>query len=437
MEVKIKKLDEKKLYGIGYLNERKNSKIFVPKSLPDEIVEIDFIKRKGKNLGRIKNIESASKDRIEPKCQHYNSCGGCSLQHINYEKQFEIKKGLMRNIFGFEINGIKAINQFKYRNRMDFIVKKVDHEIRLGLREPGLYYSFVSIDECLLMNEKCSQAFQAVNNKIKSLDVSVYDLDEHKGCLRYVVVQGTSINNLVSVLVSEDCDEKEIDMVKSLANDEKIDNFVINYTSSLSDISQDERFVVVKGNEFLEEEFLNKKFKYPFNGFFQRNPKQFEVLVEKIREIVKENIKDAKNRRLLDLFSGTGLFSVCLSDLFKETNGFELNENMVKVAKENAFQNKSDAKFFVKDLYKDKVEINQKDIILFDPPRAGLGKRMIKAILKNKPETIIYVSCNPRSQKSDFELLKSEYEIISAFWVDMFPQTSHIESVLILNRRTN
>lgn len=437
MKVEIKEIDSKKLYGVTVAsNKSKNRKLLVPKTLPHEIVEIEITRVGKKTTGRAIQFYKTSSERIKPKCSHYQFCGGCSLQHLSYDKQWKLKQKKMKEVFDFEINGIKSEIQFHYRNRMDFIAKKGNsNEILLGLREIGRYDSFVNIKKCELMNSESARAFKAISDRIKDLDVSVYDFKKRIGCLRYVVVQGTDKMNLISLLVSEDCNKSEIEKLKTLSDCNKIDKIILNYTDSLSDISQDEKFEVIKGNTFLEQTFLGYSFKYPFNGFFQRNPVGFELLVKKIREIIKKEVNNPSERVLLDLFSGVGLFSISLADLFKEVKGFELNTKMVKAAEENSLINKVDAKFSAVDLYKEEIEISPRDVVVFDPPRAGLGKKMIKSMLKNKPEFIIYVSCNPQSQKSDFDLLKQEYNVKEAFWVDMFPQTAHIESVLILNRR--
>ncbi|MDN5327849.1 MAG: tRNA (uracil-5-)-methyltransferase [Candidatus Woesearchaeota archaeon] len=438
MKVKIKGLDLKKMYGFTFLNERKKRKILIPKTLENEVVEIKLIRKGKKRIAKVLEFYETSKKRIKPKCKHFELCGGCALQHLCYEEQFSLKQQVTNNIFGFEIPGIRANKIFGYRNRMDFIVKKENDKIALGLREPLDYDSFVKISDCKLMNEESFKAFKAVNENLKNLDVSVYNQEKREGCLRYVVVQGTNKTNLVSLLVNENCNEKELEKLKQLSKDERIKNLVINYTNSLSDISQDARFEVVKGNHFLEQRFLDYIFKYPFNGFFQRNPEQFEVLVLKIKEMIKKHIPNHNERNLFDLFSGVGLFSISLSDLFKEVQGYELSKEMVELAKENALNNNLNikkAKFNQLDLYKTELEIMDKDVVIFDPPRAGLGKKMIKTILKNKPEYVIYVSCNPRSQMADFNIIKENYDLKDAFWVDMFPQTAHMESVLILNRR--
>lgn len=363
-EVTITDLDHQGR-GIGRINSKI---IFIPNTIPGEIVEVKITKDKKKFMeGKVVRFLKKSNDRIENKCPYYPRCGGCQLLHMPYLKQLDYKQNKIKNIlnrYGLEKVTLKNIvaspNPLHYRNKAAF--QNENH--RLGYFEEESYH-FIPIDNCLLLDER-------INENIKNLPTN----------------QG-------KVIVRSN--QKEI----TYEEEKKVIHTIVDF-----------------------------KFIVSLPSFFQINDSVTPLLYGK----VKEYLNPTKEDIILDLYCGTGTIGIFVSSSVKKVIGIEKCEEAVLDAKENAkINNISNIEFICGDagVETKKLKENPTSIII-DPPRSGLNKETIDIILSLEPEKIVYVSCDPMTLVRDLNILKEKYEIKEITPFDMFPNTYHVENVVLL-----
>jgi len=399
MTVKIERLDDFGR-GIGYVNGKI---VFIENALPDELVECKIINDK-KNYYEAKliNIISKSPRRIIPKCKYFDICGGCQLQHLNYDdstlyKKEKINDLFKRNeLFDGNIKFIKNENDFYYRNKIE--LKVVNGQI-------GFYQSkshdLVEIDECLI-TKSC------INNVIN--DVKKLNLKNASITIR------SNFNDEVLIIINSG------------------DNIDINYTDLVG--NNKIAGIMVNGKTVYNESFLIENindmyFKVSYNSFFQVN----HYICSKLFEIIADNID--KNSIVADLYCGVGTLSIVASKKALKVYGVEIVENAILNAIENSKINKVNNTYFMvgnvnKILPKIKDNI---DTIIIDPPRSGLDDKTRDTIIKMLPSKIIYTSCNPQTLLRDLKILKDFYEIKEVYALDMFSYTYHVETVCILEKK--
>ncbi len=333
-------------------------------------------------------------------CKYFGKCGGCKFQD-EYETQIKRKKSFLENLFNTEIK-IKTGNQWHYRNRMDFVYAFG----KLGLREKGTWKWVVDIDSCPIASEVINKELKKVRERIID-KIESYNFIHHKGYLRYVVIRSGEFtgdvltNFVVAKKETFDYDGKHV--------------FSLNNT--MSDTSYGEAFTELK---FLTEKFGNITYFIHPNAFFQTNPKMaFEMYKE---------IKKFAEGRVLDLFAGIGSIGIFISDSVKEVHAIENNPNSLISAKKTMDYNDiKNVNFEIGDARK--ANVDNFDTVIIDPPRGGCGKKLMKKI--NGIKRVIYLSCNPKTQREDIEFLK-DYEVIHQVAFDAFPNTPHVENLLVL-----
>lgn len=391
--IEILKLDHQGR-GIGKLN---NKIVFVPNTLPGEIIEIEIIQEKKNYIeGKVKKYIKTSKKRIKPPCPYYNLCGGCNLMHMNYQDQLEYKQQKIENIIhkytsqNIKINKIiPSSNIYNYRNKITLHIKD-----KIGLYEDNSN-NIIEIEKCLLADNK--------------------------------------INNILQELKSKELQEDEI-VIRSSYNDSLI--YYQNKNNLLNNIKCPNiinKSILIKGNNYIIEKLKDYKFIISPTSFFQVNTRQTINLYEKIKELAHLN----KNNIILDLYCGTGTIGLYLSKECKEILGVELNEDAIKDANKNKkLNNINNAKFIVGDAKQIIKKLNYKpDIIIVDPPRSGLFKGMINDLIKFKANKIIYVSCNPLTLSRDLKELINPYKIEQIQPLDLFPNTYHVECICLLTKQ--
>lgn len=381
--------------GIGYSNEKI---IFVDGCLPGEIVNCEIIEEhKNYNVAKLINIEKKSKKRIVPKCTYHNICGGCNLQCLKYEDTINYKYNKINQLFkrnelyDKEIKVIKNRNEYNYRNKIELKIK--DNKI-------GFYqnktHDLVEIDKCLITRE-------CINNVIKYLNIKNGN-----------VTIRCNYNDELLLIV--DTNEKFI--YEDIIKNNKVIGIVLNGKT-------------IYGENYFVEMINDLYFKVSYNSFFQIN----EYICSKLFEIIKNNIDDGAI--VLDLFCGVGTLSIVESLKAKKVYGIEIVENAILDAIKNSKINKRDNLYFMcGDATKLISKIKDKvDIVVVDPPRSGLTKKIVDTILNNKIKKMIYVSCNPQTLIRDLKLLNDNYEIKEVITLDMFSYTYHVETVCILQRK--
>ncbi|MDI6731228.1 MAG: 23S rRNA (uracil(1939)-C(5))-methyltransferase RlmD [Candidatus Margulisbacteria bacterium] len=364
-------------------------------------------------------------------CQHFGACGGCTLQNVDYPLQLQQKAQTIASLFNLSPSStplspyppipLPSPETFFYRNRMDFAFGP---NYSIGLKDKK--NNIINIEKCLLMSDKCN----AVLNRLRYF-IQYKKLKNYKdGLLRHVVIrEGKNIDNCIINLLTSD---KGVFPLEELW--EKTKDLVNGVIWSVNLSAADRSYGDIKqffGQDYLMESLNGLKFKIPAQSFFQTNTKQAEVLIQVVQEFAGLSGQET----VLDLYSGTGSIGLSLAHKAKEVIGIEENQPAAQLSLENAklnnIANYSALAGKVEDLL-DKM--NEKDdLIVLDPPRPGVSKKVITKIGRARPAKVIYVSCNPESQKHDIDKLREwGYGIEKIQPLDMFPYTPHIENVVLL-----
>jgi len=398
-EVKIERLDHFGR-GIGYINDKI---VFIPNALPDEIVEIEITKEKKNFLeGKIIEFKNKSNKRCNSKCPYFLECGGCNLLHMSYDDTISYKKGKIKSILkkfniNYEnINVVKNPNPYNYRNKIE--LKIVDGKVGYYKSET---HSLVQIDECLMASD-------AINNFIK--DISYLNLINATVTIRCNY-------NAELIIVIETKDNMLID-TKYLASNHKIVGIVFNNK-------------VMYGEPYFMELINKRLFRVSYDAFFQINP----YVTSEMFKLLENNIDDSSI--VMDLYAGVGTLGIIASRKAKKVYSVEIVENAIKDGLVNAKMNKiNNIYFMLGDVAKTITMIKDDiDTIIVDPPRRGLGDNTINFMLNEKPNKIIYISCDPMTLGRDLNKLLDNYIIREFNIMDMFSFTYHVESMVVLERK--
>lgn len=402
MEVVIEKMNHQAM-GIAKINGKV---VFVPKVIIGDIVDIDIVKeRKKYSIGRVNKIIKKSAKRVDVLCPYYDICGGCSISAYTYQDELEYKVNnvidiFKRNEIDIKPNIIKSDNRYGYRNK---ITLQVSNGI-IGLYEEDSN-KIVDIDKCLLVSDKLNEIIDIIKKNINVNKCSkIVIRDTYYGIM--IIFYG-SVNNE--------------EVIKYLDN-----RVVCIYT-------YDNKYKCIYGEKYLYEMIGEYKYRISPDSFFQVNSGTVNRLYNKVVEYA---IEDEKKDNLVDLYCGTGTIGIYLSKYFNSIIGIELNKQAVEDAKENAKINDvNNIEFYAGDVGKIINDQIKADVIVVDPPRSGLDKRTKDILLKIKANKIVYVSCNPLTLARDIKELESGYDLGDITLVDMFPNTHHVESVILLQRK--
>ena len=397
--IKIEKLDH---YGRG-ITKLDNKTVFVENALPNEIVEINIFKEK-KNYSEanvLKYIQKAN-NRIDPKCPYYNYCGGCNIMHLSYEEQLKFKQNKIENIIKKYLNEEIKINNIVASDKIEFYRNKVTFQVQEKI---GFYkdksYDIINIDNCIISNK-------LINGSIKYL--KMLNLKEVNK-----IICRTGLNELMIIIETQN---KNLDIapLKEIANSIYL--------------KIDDKYIHIFGNKNIYEKLGNYKFNISPDSFFQVNIDTCLKLYNKVKDYI------GYNKNVIDLYCGTGTIGIFVSEN-NNVIGIEVNEYAVKDAIDNKkLNNIKNIDFICGDSGKKLKDLNFKpDTIIVDPPRNGLNKETINNILKFDSKEIIYVSCDPMTLVRDLGILKEYYDIREITPFDMFPNTHHIETVILLSRK--
>jgi len=387
-------------YGIIRIDNRV---VFVKNVIPGDVVDIEIIKNyKNYSLGEVVNYVEQSSEHNDVKCKYYDLCGGCQISHIKPKSQLGFKRDKIVNIFKkylkFDIKPeIISVNKYCYRNKVVFHVE--DNEI--GFYEEGTN-NLIPINKCLLLDDRINELIELF-----------YKLD-----LTYVekiMVRTTSKEVMVVFYGYID----KVDVLK-----DKVDSIIlINIKEKL-----------LYGKSYIKEEINGLKFIISYDSFFQVNTEAMIKLYDKVVEYADLTKDDS----VLDLYCGTGTIGIYLSKYCKDVLGIEIVDNAIKDANINKeLNNIENISFVCGDVGRLINNDYKQDVLIVDPPRSGLDKKTRKVILDNEYKRIVYVSCDPMTLVRDLSELSVKYDIKKVCLVDMFPQTYHVESVVLLEHKDN
>lgn len=435
--------------------------IFINNVVPGDVVDVQtFKKRKKFYEASVTNIHRFSDHRIEPSCEYFGSCGGCKWQNMEYSKQLFYKEKEVKNnlekigkIKVKELLPIKgAKKKYFYRNKMEFSFsnsrwlsyeeiqsqQQIKERNALGFHIPGMWDKILDINKCWLQEDPSNE----IRNKIKEFatknNFPFFDPKKQKGVLRTLMIRISNIGQIMVIVQFYSATKRQINdilnFIKTSFPEVNSLQYVIN--SKSNDTIYDQDVICFYGNDYIQEEMEGLKFRINAKSFYQTNSDQAYELYKIIRDFA--NL--GGNELVYDLYTGTGTIAQFISKKAKKVIGVESVEDAIVAAKQNATINKiKNVEFFVGDMKSvfnnDFIKKNgTPEVIITDPPRDGMHKDVIKQILKIVPEKIVYVSCNSATQARDLEILSSKYEIIKSQAIDMFPQTHHVENVVLLKK---
>ena len=421
--------------------------VLISNAIPGDIVKAKILKRKRSFAeAEVFEIIRESEKRTSPRCSHFGFCGGCVLQNLKYEHQLEYKTKQVRDslvhIGGFtdvEVSPIIGSEKlYFYRNKMEFSFDKNEQgELILGLHPRGRYDQVFDLKECFLQSEPCNRIIAWIRGFFREKKLYTYDLKKHEGFLRYLTIrEGKNTSEVMVNLVTNKGDfAYQEEFAKGLTERfPQITSVVRNINPRLATIAVGEEEVLLSGKNFITEKVGDFNFDLSANSFFQTNSYQVEKLYDVVRGFC--DLKGSEN--VLDLYCGTGTISIFLSPQAKKVIGVESLAQSVEDAQRNASKNNvSNCEFLcgeAKKVLSELITRGEKfDIVVVDPPRAGLHPDVVSYLSDIKIDKLIYVSCNPATLARDLKLFcERDYKIDQVQPVDMFPHTPHIETVVKL-----
>jgi 23S rRNA (uracil1939-C5)-methyltransferase len=430
--------------------------VFVDQAVPMDRVAARIVKIKRQYAeARIETIIEPSPFRVNAPCVYSGFCGGCKWQHLNYDKQLEYKQqhvkdaieriGLIRDVLVHPT--IPSDKLFEYRNKMEFScsdrrwllpdemdMPDADRGFALGLHVPGTFYKVIDTRECLLQPMLGNRILDDVRKFIRTSGEPVYGLRSHEGFWRFVMLRHSEANdqwmvNLITAREDRKILQRLADQLVSAYP--QIVSVVNNITARKAGIAVGEYEILLSGVDNIKDRINTFEFEISANSFFQTNTLGARRLYETVLRYADLTGKET----VVDLYSGTGAIAIFISDSAKTVTGMEIAETAIKDAENNCRINGiSNCRFILGDINKGIAEFTvAADVMIVDPPRAGMHKDVVRRILETAPKRMIYVSCNPATMARDFSLLKEQYQVLEVQPVDMFPHTYHIESVAKLS----
>ncbi len=443
--------------------EGKKFVVFVNGSYPGDKVKAQ-IRRKKRSYAEavVEEVIIPSEDRVEAKCSYFGTCGGCKQQNLKYSVQLKYKEDQVRDTFerlggfeNFEMEPIVASEKvFFYRNKMEFSFANKrwltkdeigseaeipNRNFALGLHIPRIFDKVLDLNECFLQSEESNSIMNFTREFFKSKNATIFSTKTHEGYLRHLVIkQASNTDNLMVNLVTSSQNDEWIKeySAKLLEEVPNITTIVNNINTKKSQTAYGDFEINYFGDGFIYDTIGDFKFRISANSFFQTNTTQAANLYK----IALDYAELKGDEVVYDLYSGAGTISIYVSKYSKEVYAFEAMDSAVKDAKNNNRLNEiTNVTHLQADLNRSFLPIVEHklvptpDVILLDPPRAGMNPKTVKDLIKLDAQKIVYVSCNPTTQARDIKLLaEAGYKLIKMQPVDMFPHTYHIENVALL-----
>lgn len=439
--------------------------IFVPYVVPGDVVDLQ-VKRKKNHYAEAVAVKFHEKSplRTEPFCSHFRVCGGCKWQCLSYEEQLKYKqKQVFDNLTRIgkvelpEFRPILGSEKTRfYRNKLEFTFSnkrwlteeevkqdvKYDQMNAVGFHIPGAFDKVLAIDKCWLQDDISNQIRNAVRDYAYAHNFPFFDLRTQEGLLRNIMIRTSSTGELMVVLqckVTDDEGRRKMEEILQFMADSfpQITSLMYVINNKCNDTIGDLDVEVFKGNDHIFEEMEGLRFKVGPKSFYQTNSEQAYNLYKVAREFAGLT----GNELVYDLYTGTGTIANFVARQARKVVGIEYVPEAIEDAKVNSALNGIDNTLFYAGDMKDILtndfiaEHGRPDVIITDPPRAGMHNDVIDVILAAEPKRIVYVSCNPATQARDLQLLDGKYKVTAVQPVDMFPHTHHVENVVQLERR--
>lgn len=436
--------------------------VFVPFGAPGDIADVKLDKKKKSYAeGHIVNLVKPSEIRQEPKCEHFGTCGGCRWQHLPYEFQLKCKQqqvsDALTRIAKIEIPEITPIlgskNIWEYRNKMEYTFSNkcwlTYEQMKSGEEFPdrdaagfhisGAFDKVLDIKKCHLQDDLGNQLRIFIKQFGKDNGYSFYDLRAQQGLLRTLMIRIASTGEIMAVIVFGENDESKIKSLLEAVKDKfpQITSLLYVVNLKVNDTISDQNIITYSGKEFIEEEMEGLRFRVGPKSFYQTNSLQAYELYKVARNFAELT----GNELVYDLYTGTGTIANFVARQASKVIGIEYVPEAIEDAKINSNINNINNTLFyagdMKDVLTDDFisEHGRPDVMIVDPPRAGMHDDVVKVILNASPHRIVYVSCNPATQARDLALLDAKYKVEAIQPVDMFPHTHHVENVVKLTLR--
>jgi 23S rRNA (uracil1939-C5)-methyltransferase len=435
--------------------------LFVEKAIPGDVADVQVYRSK-KNFGEAKilALKKASEYRVTPFCEHFGTCGGCKWQHMTYDAQLQFKQksvsDALSRLAKIEVGDMLPIVPSPadryYRNKLEFTFSNkrwlYDGESRddeklnmnaLGFHIPGRFDKILDVQHCYLQADPSNQIRNRIDEFAKREGYTYYDLRAHTGALRNLIIRTSSTGELMVIVVFAFADQDEVDRMMGFVEKEfpEITSLLYILNEKKNDTIFDQEVIAWKGPEYIHEEMNGIKFRIGPKSFYQTN----SIQALRLYEITRDFAGFKGDELVYDLYTGAGTIANFVAGHVREVVGVEYVPSAIEDAKINsAINNITNTKFYAGDM-KDVLsaefvaEHGKPDVIITDPPRAGMHPDVVARLIEIEAGKIIYVSCNAATQARDLLVLKEKYDTVKIQPVDMFPHTQHVENVVLLALR--
>ena len=433
--------------------------IFVQGGVPGDICDITVFKRRKKYWeARIEKIHTYSEKRTEPKCEHFGTCGGCKWQNMKYESQLSFKQNEVLNnlkrIGGIDLPNHQEIigskNEYFYRNKMEYTFSNkrwltieeiqsqedIKDKDACGFHVPGMFDKVINLNNCYLQQEPSNAIRLSVKKFADKNNLTYFDIRHHKGLLRNLMIRTSSTNDIMVLVQFYENDNKNINLIMEYIKTTfpEITSLMYIINQKANNSMYDQEVTCYNGQDHIIEEMDGLYFKIGAKSFFQTNSEQAKVLYRKTKELANITSDDL----VYDLYTGTGTIAQYVANSAKKVVGIDSVDEGIKAAYLNAERNNiHNCTFYtgdMKEIFTDEFisKNGTPDVIITDPPRDGMHKKVVEQILKISAKRIVYVSCNSATQARDLALMNEKYKVSHIQPVDMFPQTHHVENIVVL-----
>jgi 23S rRNA (uracil1939-C5)-methyltransferase len=432
--------------------------LFVEKAVPGDIADV-LVYRSKKNFGegRIMNLQRPSEHRTQPFCEHFGTCGGCKWQHMTYAAQLQFKQksvaDALSRLAKVDVSGILPIvpspEDRYYRNKLEFTFSNkrwlMDGENRtdevmdmnaLGFHIPGRFDKILDVHHCYLQADPSNAIRNSIDEFAKREGYSYYDLKAHAGALRNLIIRTSSTGELMVIVVFAYATQEEIDKLMAFVASTflQITSLLYIVNQKKNDTIFDQEVTAYRGPEYIHEQMDGTKFRIGAKSFYQTN----SIQAKKLYEITRDFAGFSGDELVYDLYTGAGTIANFIAGRVREVVGVEYVPDAIEDAKINSnINNITNTKFYAGDM-KDVLvpdfiaEHGKPDVVITDPPRAGMHPDVVNRLMEIEAPKIVYVSCNAATQARDLLVLKEKYDVAKIQPVDMFPHTQHVENVVLL-----
>ncbi len=432
--------------------------VFIEKAIPGDIVDATIYRKKKKFAeAKITTLIKPSIDRVDPFCEHFGVCGGCKWQHMNYDAQLKYKQksvlDALQRLAGLDVAHAEEIlpsaEDKYYRNKLEYTfsnkrwLTSMDGEVNdemdmdaLGFHVPLRFDKILEINHCYLQADPSNDLRNLISVFAKENEISFYDLRAHEGALRNLVIRTSSTGELMVIVIFAYPEEGQVDLMMEFVKNKfpQITSLLYIINQKKNDTFSDQEVLLYNGRGFIYEEMEGLKFRIGPKSFYQTNSVQAYELYKITRDFA-----DLKGDELVyDLYTGTGTIANFIAKKARKVIGVEYVPTAIEDAKVNSQINGIENTVFYAGDMKDVLNANfvkengKPDVIITDPPRAGMHPDVVERLMEMEADKIVYVSCNAATQARDLIRLKEKYDLLRIKPVDMFPHTQHVENVVLL-----